>query len=407
MNTLWAIGIRNVSRNRRRTRLTIGGIAFAVWLIGVSASLQDGTYALQRQTATDLLTGHVQISHPEWPGRSAVELVIPDVAVMLNQLSSEDGVERAFPRIHSFGLAASGERSVAAQVIGMDFAKEQGATTILHRLADGVIPSTENDALVGEALARSLDVRVDDDIDVLATDPGGGMAAMSLRVSGVLRTGVPDLDRLLLLVPYVAMSDALAMPDQAHLIVIRGERREAAQALATRVEGHLPKNPLVRPWQEVMPEIEEAIELDRLGGYPFYGVILFLVTFSVANTFVMVVFERVREFGMLRSLGMQPLRIIGLLQIESFVLWCGGVALGLVLLLLTVSLLATVGVSLGDQLEATLSQMYMPDHLYADFSLRAFLTAPLVLLLNTQLAALLPALRIRHIQPAHTLRMGA
>lgn len=406
MNALLAIGLRNVSRNRRRTWLTAGGIAFAIWLVGVSVALQDGQYALQRQTATDLVTGHVQLSHPAWPERNSVEYVVGDVGAIRQRLTAVDGVQAVFPRVQFFGMAAAGENSVAAEVMGLDFAREQGHTTLIHRLSAGRIPTSADECLLGETMARMLGIGPGAAVDVLAVDPAGGMAALSLRVAGLLRTGVPDLDRALLLVPYAAAADALGMRDQAHLIVVRGASPESAPELARRVEPVLPQNILVRPWQVVMPEIEEAIELDRLGGYPFYGVILFLVTFSVANTFVMVVFERIREFGMLRSLGMQPLGIMALLQIESLALWMAGAAMGLTILVISIAILATTGISLGQSLEATLSQMYMPTRMYADFSVRALVTAPLVLLFTTQIAALLPALRIRHIQPAHALRVG-
>jgi ABC-type lipoprotein release transport system permease subunit len=406
VNSLIAIGLRNVGRNRRRTWLTVGGIGFAIWLVGVSVALQDGQYALQRQTATDLVTGHVQLSHPDWPDRSSVEFVLADVESTLSRVAAVEGVQAVFPRVQFFGMAAAGEKSAASQVIGIDFTLEQGHTTLIHRLSAGVMPSGVDECLLGEAMARLLGVGPGDAVDVLAADPAGGMAAMSLTVAGLLRTGVPDLDRGLLVVPYAAAAAALGMPDQAHLIVVRGESPEAAWDLARRLEPVMPRSTLVRTWQAVMPEIEEAIELDQLGGYPFYGVILFLVTFSVANTFVMVVFERIREFGMLRSLGMQPLGIIGLLQIESLTMWLGGALLGLVILVVTIAILATTGIPLGERLEATLSQMYMPTRMYADFSVRALVTAPLVLLVSTQVAAFLPALRIRHIQPAHALRMG-
>ena len=407
MNTLLAIGIRNVNRNRRRSGLTVAGIAFAIWLVGVSAALQDGSYRLQRQTATDLMTGHVQLSHPEWPARPGVEQLISDVARLTQRIEGVPGIEAVFPRMQFFGMAAVAENSVAVQVLGLEFSREEGHTTLIRRISEGRTPTAVDEALIGAALARNLDAHVGDEVAILASDPSGAMAAMSVRISGLLQTGVADLDRLFVLVPYAAAADSLGMQDQAHLLVVRGGRPETSPDLAACIRSEVPQSILVRPWQAVMPEIEEAIELDRLGGYPFYGVILFLVTFSVANTFVMVVFERIREFGMLRSLGMQPLGIIGLLQIESMVLWLAGAVVGLLLLVISVSVMATVGIPLGERLEATLTQMYMPTRIYAAFSPRAFLIAPLVLLFTTQLAAFLPALRIRHIQPAHAMRMGA
>lgn len=406
MNTLIAIGLRNVNRNRRRTGLTAAGIAFAIWLVGVSVAVQDGQYALQRRTATDLMTGHVQISHADWPERQSVEYVVNNAFTLVEQLRRTPGVEAVLPRIQFFGMISAGEASVAGQVIGLDFAAEAGSSTLVRRLASGVMPHDQNGALIGESMASALNVGIGDEVVVLGSDPEGSMAALSARITGLLRTGIPDLDRGLVVLPIAAVAEAMLMQDRAHVIVVRGDEPETAHALASHLRTALPAELVVRPWQEVMPEIEEAITLDRLGGYPFFGIILFLVTFSVANTFVMVVFERTREFGMLRSLGMQPVGIIALLQLESLVMWCIGACVGMLLLIATIGILAHVGISFGESLEATLEQMYMPTRMYADFSVRALVPAPLILLLTTQLAALLPALRIRRILPAVAMRTG-
>ena len=61
-----------------------------------------------------------------------------------------------------------------------------------------------------------------------------------------------------------------------------------------------------RTWQQLLPEVEQGIELDRVSGQIFFYILLILVSFAVLNTFVMVIFERTREFGMLMALGSDP-----------------------------------------------------------------------------------------------------
>ena len=55
-------------------------------------------------------------------------------------------------------------------------------------------------------------------------------------------------------------------------------------------------------------------------------------------------------------------------------------------------------------LEDYAEQFYMPARLYPAFSLQAFLSAPLVMLMGTQIAALLPSLRILRLNAAAALR---
>jgi ABC-type antimicrobial peptide transport system permease subunit len=131
--------------------------------------------------------------------------------------------------------------------------------------------------------------------------------------------------------------------------------------------------------------------------------ILVLVTFSVVNTFIMIVFERTREFGMLLALGMRPWRIIRQVQLEAMLVWMVGAILGLVLSSIVVGYVATVGIPLSG-FEEMAAQLYIDDRLYPAFSLASLLTAPMVLLVSTQIAAFVATLQIRHLRPVEALR---
>jgi ABC-type lipoprotein release transport system permease subunit len=160
----------------------------------------------------------------------------------------------------------------------------------------------------------------------------------------------------------------------------------------------------VRHWGDVMPEIRQAIEIDKLGGEIFFYIIEVLVLFSVVNSFIMTVFERTREFGMLRAIGMRPWSIIAMVQWEAFFVWLLGAGAGVGVAALLVFWLQSVGIYMGDALEEMADQLYVSSRLYPAFSAEAFLSAPLIMLVGTQLAALLPSLRIRRLRPVEALR---
>jgi ABC-type lipoprotein release transport system permease subunit len=119
------------------------------------------------------------------------------------------------------------------------------------------------------------------------------------------------------------------------------------------------------------------------------------------------VFERTREFGMLLAIGMWPRRIVLMLQWEALFMWTIGAGAGLALAAVLVGWLSRTGLYLGAAMEQMASEMYMPARLYPVFTAEALLTAPLVLLAGTQLAAMLPSLRIRRLAPMAALRVAA
>jgi ABC-type lipoprotein release transport system permease subunit len=192
--------------------------------------------------------------------------------------------------------------------------------------------------------------------------------------------------------------------DEVHTLAIRLDNVDNSQRVADRLRQLVPAGLAVRDWQEVLPELKQAIEVDKIGGQIMYWIMMVLVAFSVVNSFIMTVFDRTREFGMLLAIGMRPRAIIAMLQWEALFLWLLGTAIGMSLACGLIVWLMDSGIYLGEQMEDYAKQFYMPARLYPGFSREVLLLAPGVMLIGTQLAALLPSLRIRRLRPVEALR---
>jgi ABC-type lipoprotein release transport system permease subunit len=411
------VGWRNLWRNRRRTALTAGGVAFAVFLVVASMCLQFGSYAMQEQTATGLLTGHLQLLNPQYPEDQRLEANLADGSTLARQAAGVPGVAAVAPRVEAFALASVGERSFGAQVLGIDADAERQVVEFHQRIIDGTQLAGPDQAVLGEVLARNLGVGVGGEVVLLGSAERGGVAAMVVTVSGLFRTGIAELDRSLLVADIDAVRQAFDLADHVHRLVVRTRDLSDVEQVAADLRARLPASwpegsssaaPLaVQTWAELLPELRQAIEIDRLGGRFFYWIIMILVAFSVVNTFIMTVFERTREFGMLLAIGMRPRRIVLMLQWEALFMWTIGAGAGLALAAVLVGWLSRTGLYLGAAMEQMASEMYMPARLYPVFTAEALLTAPLVLLAGTQLAAMLPSLRIRRLAPMAALRVAA
>ena len=154
-----------------------------------------------------------------------------------------------------------------------------------------------------------------------------------------------------------------------------------------------------------MPEIRQGIDLDKISAQFMYWMLLAVVLLSIVNTFVMTVFERSREFGMLVAVGMRPRQIIGMVVIESIALWIVGSVVGLLVCLAVVIPTSWVGVPMpAAATEMSMGGMQIPTHIYPGLDASTLLTGPLVLGVGTVLGAMLPALRIRTLKPVEALR---
>ena len=398
------IGWRNLWRNQRRTWLTAGGIAFAVWLVVSFMALQLGQYDVMTENATSLMTGHLQVQNRDYVADSRFEDTISSAGAVMEQVRRTSGVAAVAPRVEAFALASVGERSFGAQVLGIDLQAELKTVRFVKMLAAGRALEGQDEAVLGTILARNLGAGIGDEVVVLGTGKEGGVAAMVFTVTGLLETGMADLDRVLLLAPLAAVQEGFGLSDEVHTLVIRAGRHQDTEAVIGRLRQVLPAALVVRGWEEVLPELKQGIEVDRISGRIMYGIIMGLVVFSVVNSFIMTVFERTREFGMLLAIGMRPGQIMLMLQWEALFVCLLGIAMGLILALALTLWLMDVGIYLGDDMQDYARQFYMPARMYPALSVEAFSVAPLVMFAGTQLAAFLPSQRIRRLRPVEALR---
>jgi len=393
---------RNLWRNRRRTWLTAGGIAFASLLVTMSMALQEGSYQAMISSATDFYLGQAQINHRDFENEEKLEQTVIGATQLRRDIEAIGGVTVA-PRAQSFALASVGERSFGAAVVGVDFAAEARVVSFFERITKGAIPLASDEVMVGEVMARNLGAGIGDELVLLGTAKEGGIGALALTISGLYNSGRVEFDRSLVFTHLATVQNGFDLGDEVHALVLRFDDEQTMQTAMPKIQKVLPNEEVLRPWQELLPEVVQGIELDRVSAVLFYGGILVLVTFSVVNTFIMIVFERTREFGMLLALGTKPGIIMRQVQTEALMMWMLGTLIGLVLSNVIVGWAATTGIPLG-AMEEIAQQYYMPSRLYPKITMYSLFLAPVVLLVGTQLAALIVTLRIRKLRPVTALR---
>jgi putative ABC transport system permease protein len=404
------IAWRNLWRNPLRTWLTALGIAFAVLLIVAAFSMQGGAMRAMADNATRLMSGHLQIQNPAYEDDPSLQNTVPDATAVARALTQVRDVTAVAQRAVGFALVSVGERSYGAQVMGVDPAEEPSVSSIPTMLVEGRYIEGPTDAVVGAAMARNLGAALGDEIVVLGSKLDGGVAALSLSIVGVVQTGSAELDRALVQVQLAAFQDEFGLGDQAHMIVARVRDFERAPAMVPRIESAiapLATGSLAVPWQKLMPDVAQTIVLKRAGALLMLGLVALLVTFSIFNSFMMSVFERTREFGMLLAIGMRPGGIVVELQVEAALLALLGSAIGVALGGALMGILQHVGIPLGEAVGELARRFHLPDRVYPAIDVSALLLGPLLMLAATQLAALIPALKIRVLNPVDALRMGA
>ena len=397
---------RNLWRRRLRTWMSASGIGFAIALVTVGMSFQAGTYDAWIDTATSLMTGHAQVQHPAYFDDPEVRHNLAEGPEVTSRFEGVPGVVAVAPRAEAFALVDAGERSFGAMVIGVDPVRDAALSDLSDHLAAGEYLPHPDSAFVGTALATNLGVGVGDEIVVLGSAAEGGVGALVSRVDGLFETGRAEIDRNVLQVGLAAMQAGFELGDAVHRVVIKTRDARGVADMRSALEAAMPRGGRLLDWNELLPELEQAIQIDRATAAMTYWLLLIVVAMSVVNAFIMTVFERTREFGMLLAIGMRPNSIIGMLSVEAICVWAMGTVIGIAVCLALVVPMSIVGIDIGDieGMEAMAGQLMMPDRLYPALNVQVLLESPGWMLLGTLIAALIPALRVRRMQVVESLR---
>ena len=388
---LIAVAWRNLWRNRRRTWLMSSAIAFASFLVTVAASFQGGIYDDMIDLSSRFYTGHAQLQHPDYQDNPRVKYTITDAATKITALEKHPLVRTAVPRVIGHGLVSIEESSLGALIIGVDPQRE--FLTIQDSIQNGRYLQGRGEVVIGSLLARNLDGQLGDDLVMLGSGKEGSVAALAGTIVGFFETGVSEIDRGQVHVDYRDYAEALEISDEVHSIALLLDHYSSGETMATA--GSLTEaGDRFLSWIDLSPQIKDLIDVKAVSSNMMYGLLGILVVFGVVNACIMTVLDRTREFGMLIAVGMRPLAIIYMLQLEILWMTVVGLGLGFALSGGLLGLFMWLGIPLPESYDELAQGFHMPEVLVPGFSVVAYVWISVSLLLATQAACVLSSVRL-------------
>jgi putative ABC transport system permease protein len=398
---------RNLWRNSRRTLLTMSAIAFAAVILVFMVGMQLGGYGAMIRGAIGVFTGDLQVQAQGYLAKRRLRAAIDDASAVEARLAAVPGVTAVASRAESVALVSSPTRTYGALVVGVQPNREPAVSTIPRSIREGRYLSAPRaqEAVVGDALARNLSLSVGDELTVLGQGFDGSLAVAALRVVGIFSSGTADLDRQMVEMPLDAFQSSFLLGDRAHAIVVRTANLEAVPAVAAAVRQALPagQHLVVLRWDQLLEGLKQGIEMDAAVGWFLYTALVFVVTFSILNTFLMSVLERTREFGVLLALGTRPRFLGRVVLLESVLLLLLGLALGTALGAAITAWTGVHGIAFSSS-EELLAQWNMPSRIYPRLDVLSLALGPTVILIATLVAALFPLRRIRRLHPVDAMK---
>jgi putative ABC transport system permease protein len=353
MNTL-KLAFRSLSRNRRRSLMTLLTIALGFAAIGLFAGYTHNIYrGLSLSAIHGEMLGHLTLSKPGMSkeGRLHPEryLLNRDEVSRISEIVQHlPHVKLVAPRLAFNGLISNGRASTIFLAEGIDpaalqqlqvgmFTQRQSNESAFDNFSKKLDPAHPNVIELGTGLADMLHLHKQDLAAMLVNTMSGQANALDVTLGGTFDTGNAASNDKYALVSLALAQNLYDAPGYADRLTVLLDDVAQTEPMRKQIQAALHAAGFdleIKTWNELSAFYTQVHGMfDMIFGFIFL-IVLTVVVMSVANSMGMTVIERTREIGTLRSIGLRRSGVVRLFTTESFVLTVLGCTMGLILTIL-------------------------------------------------------------------------
>ena len=308
---------RNVVRNWRRTLVTTLAMGFAGFIMILFASLTEGLIYTSERNAVAMNLGDMQIHAEGYRDDPDLYKRIDNASDLVRKL--QQAGFHAAQRVYGFGLAAAGSASAGVQLRGIDLTNEATVTQIHKHVMQGncLADTDPKGVVIGKKLGRTLNVKPGDEVVIIGQATDGSMANDLYTVRGILKSIGEEVDRAGFFMVDRAFRELMVLPQGAHEItVMRPDRSRDLESATTQVAALAPEYETLH-WRSLRPVIARILDLADAQTIVMVLITYVAVAMIVLNAMLMSVFERIRELGVMKAIGVTPWQILLLVYVET------------------------------------------------------------------------------------------
>jgi lipoprotein-releasing system permease protein len=342
MSIEWYIARRYLSSRRGArflsliTMIAMGGVFVGVMALIVVTSVMSG---LQRDLRDKILGTNPHI----WLTTFGDAMQLDAWEGTLARVQNVDGVLSVAPFIHTeVGLGNLGGHAEAAILRGIyPEAAGEPITDVVRQIRAGEFTlgptqSGHPPLIVGEELANRFQLYPGSVVNVTAlqgiqlTPMGTLMPRMArFEVVGRFRTGMYEYDNKFMYTSLVAAQEITGMGERVSGLEVRVPDPMDSDRVARRIEQQLGGFPYrAEDWKTMNASLFSALQLEKMAMAIILLLIVVVAAFNIISTLVMVVTDKTREIGILKSMGLRASQIKRVFMIQGVVIGAVGSLLG-------------------------------------------------------------------------------
>jgi putative ABC transport system permease protein len=348
------IALLNIKKHLKRSLLVIFAVTISVVLLEFVSGMIDG---LKSSFFDNMLrdTGHLQIHGQGYADRLnpySLDYSIKKPDAIIKNIQTIPGILNA-EKILKFGaLVIKDDKNVLLEGFGV-----QESTVYLDKVKQSMVqgqflPNGQGIA-ISIKIATLLKSELDDYINIVIEDKDGCPYYLDYKVSGIFETGYAHIDENQFFLSHANAEELLNFYDETIEIRIETADLNQVDSYKNQISRFVNGNEFtIQTWVDILGSLIIQLKMFDVFMIMTNFLVIIVVATVIMNTVLMNFFERIREFGTMRAIGLKKHQLFSLIITEGFVTGIFGGILGLMVGIAIVLYFKEYGLYVGDFMEA-------------------------------------------------------
>lgn len=313
------IAVRHILERKFQSIFSVLGVAIAVTVFVVSLTVSNG---LNKNMVNSLLTlsPHILI-------KNAKDSYFESYQDILEKTKGMKDVKAVIPEIRSQSIIKYNE--LAKGVLADGISAENVKNDLKLKIIDGKNDISEgNSVLVGKVLAEEMGIKVGEELSLVSAEN----KEIKLIVRGIFKTGGLPYDSNLVIVPLKTMQIMFERGEAATEVGILVENPQKVENTVGTVMSKFPESEYkVQSWKVVNEGLLSAVRFEKFVLIAILSLLLMIACFAVSVILNMIVREKIKDIGILKSIGYTNKNIRKIFTIEGLIIGVSGMVLASIL----------------------------------------------------------------------------
>ena len=382
------IALRHITERKFQSIFSILGVSIGVTVFIVSLTVSNG---LEKNMIDSLLTltPHITI-------KSDYGNVIEDYETKSAELKKIDGVTAVIPKYSNQAIVKYKE--MAKGVIANGIKAESASKDLKLKIIKGKNDISElNSILVGEEFSKEMGVDVGDEINIVSAEN----KEIKLIIRGIFKTGYYEYDSNLVILPLTTMQ---ILSEKGEAVTEMGINVKNPQKLENQLKSVNEKAAIfgnnnlgIYSWSELNQNLLSAVKFEKFVLVSILSLLIMIACFAVSVILNMIVREKTKDIGILKSIGYSNKNIRRIFTIEGLVIGISGMILASIMSPLVLLLLKKM-------FKIFMKTTYYLEELPLYISMKEIILIYIVTTIIVFISTLYPAIKASRLKPVEALK---